>query len=566
MRPYITLNSEIPRQTRDDSSSRIATAEDRLAIKIKMNAIFMTQASSLNLFYHLMRAIKGITQLDKIGFYAADSRFFKQFKQKHPEIESRDYFLLKEWDIIRASESVSADIAQLNRYESDIGWPYLWNALVADRRIYFGKKYSYDQDYKPRFSHARMLAILQVAIQRMAKFFDDVRPDFICSFQCVTIGEYLAYLFARSRSIPFFNLRPTRIRNFFYAGESVLEPSEHLQKVYETMRQDGIDPVLHKEAANYVEDVRQEHAMYEGVVPASHKPPPKGSSQKSLWRGFKFKNAVQLFSDEFRFRFGDDKHDNHLSGSISPLIAEKIVRPWRARRLDARLGKDYIRSGDLTRLDYAFFPLHTEPEITLSVYSKPYLNQIEAVRLVSHNLPVGMTLVVKEHPWSIGKRHWGYYRKLLEIPNVRLTHPGLNSRELVSRARLITVIAGSIAFEGLIMNKPVVVLSRAPFNFLPATMIRAVQNPGDLGFEIRSLLENYDSDENALLCYIAAVMRESVPVDFYSKLLGRKGVYARLPAEDPQADKDADRSKQIDRLAAYLLRRIEGTKNHENLH
>ena len=109
---------------------------------------------------------------------------------------------------------------------------------------------------------------------------------------------------------------------------------------------------------------------------------------------------------------------------------------------------------------------------------------------------------------------------------------------------------------------PFIVLGRAPFNFLPPTMIRAVKDPGDLGFEIRDLLERYQVDEKALLCYIAAVMKESVPVDFYSRLLGRRGVYAPSGAkEDPSRGEEAEeRVRQIESLAGYLLRRLEGTK------
>ena len=532
-----------------------------------MNVLFMTQSSTLSVFYDLMRAMRDAASLERIGFYAADSRYFRSFKEKAPDIDSGAYSILKEWDIVRESRAVTADVEALTGYERTLGRPLLWNALVADRRIYFGRKYAYAQDYKPRFDHARMLALLQVALRRLEKLFDEVCPDLVISFQCMTIGDYLSYLFSRARGAVFLNLRPTRIRNYFYAGESILEPSEHLQAVYERMMKGDADPALLDEAGRYLDEVRGAHAMYEGVVPTSHRPPPKGSAGRKLTRLMSLRGLIRLLSDEWRFRLGEDRFDNHLSGSFGPLLSEKVVRPWRAHRLERRLGPGYVRAEDLTRLDYAFFPLHTEPEITLSVYSKPYLNQIEAVRLISHNLPVGMTLVVKEHPWSIGKRTAGYYRKLLEIPNVRLAHPGMSSRELVSRAKLVTVIAGSIAFEGLILGKPVVVLSRAPFNFLPASVIRAVGNPGDLGADVRDLLEHFKPDDSALRSYVAAIMKESVPVDFYSRLLGRRGVYTpsasgreALPAADAE-----ERDRQVRSLSGYLLRRYEGMRIHERV-
>ena len=507
-----------------------------------------------------MLAMKKFTSLEKIGFYLADSRFFNEFKQKYPEIESNSFFLLKEWNIIRHSEDVKPDIDLLERYEKKIGKPFLWNALVADRRIYFGKKYAYDQDYRPRFGHKQMLSILQVGLRRMEDFFNEVQPNFIVSFQCNTIGDYLSYLFARARNIPILNLRPMRIQNYFYAGESIMEPSEYLKKTYHQFLKNGIEPSLRDKAIKYLENVRNTHAMYEGVVPASKKPPGNRNLQKNLLSLLKVKGLIRLLAEEYKYRFGEYRYDNHISEPIGHFLAKRIIRPWRARLMDKRFRNLYVKAKDLPLLKYAFFPLHTEPEVTLSVYSKPYLNQIEAIRLFSHNLPVGMKLIVKEHPWSIGKHHLSYYRKLLEIPNVLLAHPSLKSRELISNARLITVIAGSICFEASILKKPAIILGQTPYNFLPNNMIRHADNPDRLGYEIRDLLENYEYNETALLSYIAAVIKKSVPVDFYSKLIGRKGLYSPDGIKNDGKAHEQERMEQINLLARYLIHRLDEIK------
>ncbi len=85
-----------------------------------MNALFMTQSKSLEMFYDVMRAMNKSSALDKVGFYVADSRFFKEFVQRHPQIESGSFYLLKEWEIIRDSGNVKLDIALLERYEKEI--------------------------------------------------------------------------------------------------------------------------------------------------------------------------------------------------------------------------------------------------------------------------------------------------------------------------------------------------------------------------------------------------------------------------------------------------------------
>jgi len=290
------------------------------------------------------------------------------------------------------------------------------------------------------------------------------------------------------------------------------------------------------------------------VVLSSNKPPGIENSKKKPFNLLKLKSLLDLLIGEYKFRFGEYRDDNHISSYIGHFVGQRIIRPWRARMMERRFRNLYVKSKDLQFLDYAFFPLHTEPEVTLSVYSKPYLNQIEAVRLFSHNLPAGMKLIVKEHPWAIGRRPLSYYLKLMEIPNVKLAHPGLNSREMASQARLITVIAGSVGLEGLILNKPVIVLGKTPYNFLPASMIRHAESPDRLGYDIRDLLENYEYNDTALLCYIAATMKNSVSIDFYSRLLSRRGVY-RENSQLVGIDEDKERQSQTERLAKYLINR-----------
>ena len=518
-----------------------------------MNTLFMTQGSGLEMFYDVMQAMNESSKLNRVGFYVTDSRFYNKFVQKNSQFESESFYLLKEWEIVRDSRDIKPDTELLEAYEKEIGRPFLWNAIVADRRIYFGRKYAYAQDYTPRYKHEQMLAILQVGLKRMESLFDTMRPDCVILFQCITIGEYLSYLFACARDIPILNLRPTRIRNYIYAGESVLEPSEQLRRKYEKLSKHGIKSSLKSEAINFLNEVRSTHAKYEGVVPVSNKPPVTANSRRKRWNLSQIKRLVEQLKEEYRYRFGQFQYDNHFSGYIGPYVARKVVRPFRARVMEKKFSRLYVKPDELPNLNYAFFPLHTEPEVTMLVYSKTCLNQIEVARLISHNLPVGMKLVVKEHPWAVGKRPISYYKKLLEIPNILLADSSLKSRDLVSDARIITVIAGSIGFEGLMLKKPVIVLGKAPYNFLPSSMIRHVDKPGQLGDDIRDILENYEYNEKALLSYISAIINESVPVDLYTMFLGRKGVYRPEDKGDSQQDHKDERKNQIELLARYLV-------------
>lgn len=99
-----------------------------------------------------------------------------------------------------------------------------------------------------------------------------------------------------------------------------------------------------------------------------------------------------------------------------------------------------------------------------------------AIQLVSHNLPVGMKLIVKECPWSIGKRPINYYRKLIKIPNVMLAYSRLKSKEIISDAKIVTIIAGCIYIEALMLKKPVAALVRIPFQLLLIMLCICLEN------------------------------------------------------------------------------------------
>jgi len=524
-----------------------------------MNWLFLTQNKTLAVFFEVMQALRAKEPQGTTGFYLSDAEFFHNFAQATPALTGGDYVLLKEWEILARAAQTVPDLPRLRAYEEKLGDPVLWNALVADRRIYLGRTATLVQDYPSRFRQDRMLAILQVAVEEMERLFDRVRPDAVVGFICVTIGDYLAYLVAKSRRIPFFNLRPTRIRNFFHAGESVLEPSRRLEEVFRELLREGVPPDLRNEASAYLGQVRQSHAMYEGVIPAQPAggaPVVKASSNSVLGRALRpVRNAAARWAVH---RTPEFRHDTSYPGVVYPLWV-KAMMPLKKRALARTLGSRYVTAAQLAGLEYVFFPLHKEPEVTLLVYSRPYMNQIEVIRNLARSLPVGMALVVKEHPAGLGYHPPGYYRKLLAIPGVVLVPPETKSRDLIEKARLIAIISGSIGLEALMMKKPVLHFGRIPFSILPETMIRRAADPDRLAWDVKEMLTHHRHDEQALLAYVAATMQTSVPIDFYSILLERSGVYRPSAG----ADETDPRARNIHRLADYLWRLCGAARGEE---
>jgi hypothetical protein len=203
-----------------------------------------------------------------------------------------------------------------------------------------------------------------------------------------------------------------------------------------------------------------------------------------------------------------------------------------------------VPASELPNTRYALFPLHYEPEVSLLVYGRPYVNQIEVVRAAARALPAGMTLLVKEHPAALKNRKGGFYDALLRIANVRLLDPACASRDAVRHASLVITIAGSMGFEALVLGRPVVLLGCTLYEMLPETMLRRA-GLADLPDSVASLLRHYANDEAALVEFVAAVMSRSVRANLYSDLLNRGGVRGVAAAGgDGQTD-------SMDALARY---------------
>ena len=63
-----------------------------------MNALFLTQDSTLRLFYDLKTTLEEPLKLEKVGFYISGSAFFREFSKQVPDIESEKHTLVKEWE------------------------------------------------------------------------------------------------------------------------------------------------------------------------------------------------------------------------------------------------------------------------------------------------------------------------------------------------------------------------------------------------------------------------------------------------------------------------------------
>ena len=104
-----------------------------------MNIIVSTMGKHLEIGARIVELLKERVFFEKIGFLVANSKYFKRFNNENSFLKDHDVRLVKEWEYTRIPRGARPDLERIISYEKRIGDPTFWNALMADRRIFFGK-------------------------------------------------------------------------------------------------------------------------------------------------------------------------------------------------------------------------------------------------------------------------------------------------------------------------------------------------------------------------------------------------------------------------------------------
>ncbi len=489
------------------------------------NILFSTQDSSLKVFYKVSQIIKKNNQSKNTGFIVTNKQFYKQWINENPEFVSENFSIIKEWELTKVNKFSNVDMNVLESYEKKFGHePGLFGAIVSDRRLFMGFKNTFTQDYSRRYSDQVLLYILQNCLQKIDEFIKEFKPDIIISFQCVTILDYLIYLFAKHHHIQYLNLRPTRINNRVMFASTINDPPPEIVGLYQKFSHLDHKNDYHK-IDTFISETRKDVKFYEGVIEPSLIPGQRISN-------LKFKKIFSFLKQIFDYFIYKVYLDNHVPNPLIRTFYVGLLNPFKTKIINYYLKPKYISQTDLKNKKYIYFPLHTEPEVSLLVHGKPFINQIELIRMIAISMPIDTILVVKEHPWMIGKRSLKSYKKILNIPRVLIAKPNLYSKELIINASLITVVTGSASLEGVLMQKPVITFGDCMTNILPDFMCARCKDLRELQSLIhKSISAKIDEKwDTYLKTFLLSIFSHSGEINLYTTLLGRKNRYSRSPS------------------------------------
>jgi len=132
--------------------------------------------------------------------------------------------------------------------------------------------------------------------------------------------------------------------------------------------------------------------------------------------------------------------------------------------------KKHSQEIDYKNTDYFLFFLHYQPERSTLPEGYGFEDQFFAIKILSKMLPKGTKLVVKEHPSMFIRgsefkiRSIYNYKSILNLPNVELCKMHMDNFKLMDNALAVSTITGTVALEGYVRRKPVILFGRCVLN------------------------------------------------------------------------------------------------------
>lgn len=110
-------------------------------------------------------------------------------------------------------------------------------------------------------------------------------------------------------------------------------------------------------------------------------------------------------------------------------------------------------AGDKKTEEYFFWALHARPEGSVQALSGG-VDEISLLKEFASMLPDGIILNVKENALMIGRRKFGFYRDLNSLKNVNVVGLSENTYELITNARGVVGLTGTVLLESAILKIP----------------------------------------------------------------------------------------------------------------
>jgi hypothetical protein len=332
-----------------------------------------------------------------------------------------------------------------------------------------------------------VLALIEAIFRHVERSFEQHRPDFVFSENVSCMTSLIHHLVARANNIPFYSIGQSRISNPLIVSRDGLQDYAHVRDHFTALQTRSLTASERAAAIAFVETFRNRP-----VIPKGHEIHQRVPTLR--------RDDIAMLMGLVR-KQGDPKNPT----LVTPMRA-LANRARRLVRISLANATSVFEKSPPLDARYVLYPLHVQPEASTLVQAPYYLDQAVLIEDVARSLPVGYRLYVKEHGASRGRRPLGFYERIKSILGVHLIDASEPAWPLILNAAAIVVITGTMGWEGVLMQKPVVTFGTVFFNDVPF-VYKGKDVPKDRWAEMfRTAIFEHRHDEELLLKFITALL------------------------------------------------------------
>lgn len=371
------------------------------------------------------------------------------------------------------------DLEWLARRERELGVS-IQRMIESERHLLKGRSFE------------QIMRIAEVGLREIAAALDRAKPTFLFSEDVSCFHSYAHFVLARERGLKFWAITSGRLPRRIAVYSKAPQMSETLEERFRELYARGLSRSEHELAETYVASFRDRPAR------------PTGMDKRAKRPSISLDDASKIAAAAARY-FGDP--DDPTAVPPWRAVKQRLTRVARVTAADARATFDQPVRGER----YVLYPIHFQPEASTLVQAPLYVDQLQLLRDIAASLPVGVRLYVKEHVSNRGRRALSFYDAIRAIPSTRLLGPDADTWALISGANAIAVITGTMGWEGLLFERPVITFGSTFFNHHPS-VIRAFDVPKDRWFDVFSrATSGHIVDRKATLAMVVALHQASHP-------------------------------------------------------
>jgi len=365
----------------------------------------------------------------------------------------------------------------------------LWLDAFAERSFY-----KYWTDFH-KFTRDEILPIIENSISFFIDILETFKPKLVLTQQVgENVSNILLYKIAKKMGIKILMPNQLYLRNRILVSNNLLskEISDEFKKL---MPNFGNSTQIHDEEFIKSQDRSEAIAT---ILQSNFK---KNFSQK-------IEHYIKRLS----------KNPEPIYKNIGKTRLKMIkYRYW--AHFETKKRKQFLDTNSIKSIKnekFLYFPLATEPEARILTTSPFYTNQITLIENIAKSIPIGFVLYVKEHPVQKIKlwRAIDNYKKIINIPNVKLVHPSVSNQDLISKSQGVIAISGGTGFEAIFYKKPVILFADEYYDVL--SMVTKIKTITTLPGYIANALSNFKFDNKELDAFMRAFNEQSLSVPYHS--------------------------------------------------